>query len=567
MPRILLFFFCILLQLGFHSSAKISSFPSLIVYIKYIRLCNTTNYFLLPKVHTIIFFVKDMLRIKNNSSRLAEQFVPLKSVSIDANIRSFGGDVTITQFFQNDEKQAIEAVYCFPIEENGAIYSFIAIVDDREIHAQLKEKVEAQQEYSQALQQGHGAYLMEQDEKSEDIFIINIGALLPGKECRIQIKYVTELTLIDGNQTRFVIPTTIAPRYNPSVNAISSPAGTQAKYVQSTAYTVDFRCRIDKLNEQLMSVSSSSHPISIQFNEHHYEITFSQKNTFLDRDIILDMSLSNRTNTILAIEKSAPNQLALMVAFTPTKEDCQKVFNMKSANTEVNNEFLFIVDCSGSMQDENKIGLARQAMILFLKSLPVHSQFNIIRFGSNYQTLFPQITQTYNEQNAQQAEQLILHMSADLGGTELLQPLEWLQKQPPASNHSRQIFLLTDGEISNVNEVMNLCRSMSTSSRIFSFGLGHAPSRALIKGLARSTNGRFVFIPPGTSVDTYVAQQLHKALQPSITNVKVKWNIHSSTSLNIQTVPKLPPPVYVNDRLLFYALIESDQFDHNTTVE
>ncbi|CAF1520461.1 unnamed protein product, partial [Adineta steineri] len=132
-----------------------------------------------------------MLRIKSVSPSQKEQYVALKSVSVDSKIRSFGADVSITQLFKNDENQPIEAVYCFPIEENAAIYSFTAKIDDREICAQLKEKIQAQQEYTQALQQGHGAYLMEQDEKSQDIFIINVGALLPGKECRIEIKYVT----------------------------------------------------------------------------------------------------------------------------------------------------------------------------------------------------------------------------------------------------------------------------------------------------------------------------------------------------------------------------------------
>ncbi|CAF3624069.1 unnamed protein product, partial [Adineta steineri] len=411
-----------------------------------------------------------MLRIKSVSPSQKEQYVALKSVSVDSKIRSFGADVSITQLFKNDENQPIEAVYCFPIEENAAIYSFTAKIDDREICAQLKEKVQAQQEYTQALQQGHGAYLMEQDEKSQDIFIINVGALLPGKECRIEIKYVTELILVNGNKTRFVIPTTIAPRYNPSVDSISSPAGTQAKYVQSASYTIDFRCQIYKLNEQITGVSSSSHPITIQFTENTYDITFSQNNAFMDRDIIVDIDLSTRTNTILAIEKNGEHQLALMASFTPTSEDCQKVLNTNKEINDVNNEFIFIVDCSGSMEDENKIGLARQAMILFLKSLPVNCQFNIIRFGSDYRTLFNQVTDKYNEQNAKQAEQLISQLSADLGGTELLKPLQWLQNQPPAANHSRQILLLTDGEISNVTQVMDLCRSMSTSSRIFSFG-------------------------------------------------------------------------------------------------
>jgi hypothetical protein len=269
-----------------------------------------------------------MLRIKSNSSSQTQQYVALKSISIKSKIHSFGADVNITQLFRNDEKQPIEAVYCFPIEENAAIYSFTAKIDDREICAQLKEKAQAQQEYTQALQQGHAAYLMEQDEKSQDIFIINVGGLLPGKECQIEIKYVTELVLIDGNKTRFVIPTTIAPRYNPLVGGISSPAGTQTKYVQSAPYTIDFLCQIDRLNEQVTGVSSSSHPITIQFKENLYEITFGQKNTFMDRDIIVDINLSNRTNTILAVEKTGQNQLALMASFIPTNEDCQKVLNI-----------------------------------------------------------------------------------------------------------------------------------------------------------------------------------------------------------------------------------------------
>jgi len=189
---------------------------------------------------------------------------------------------------------------------------------------------------------------------------------------------VTDLPVVSGNKIRFVVPTTIAPRYNPSVGSISAPAGTEAQYVQSVSYTIDFRCQIDKLNEQIKGVSSSSHPIKIQFNENAYEITFAQDNTFMDRDIIVDIELSTRTNTILAIEKNNQNQLALMVSFTPTSDDCRKVLNTMEKINHVNNEFIFIIDCSGSMQDENKIDLARQAMILFLKSLPVNCQFNII---------------------------------------------------------------------------------------------------------------------------------------------------------------------------------------------
>jgi hypothetical protein len=87
----------------------------------------------------------------------------------------------------------------------------------------------------------------------------------------------------------------------------------------------------------------------------------------------------------------------------------------------------------------------------------------------------------------------------------------------------------------------------------------------LVKGLARSTNGRFVFVPPNSSVDVYVGEQLQKALQPCITNVHVKWNL----GVNVQSAPNRSPPVYLNDRLIVYALTNDKTipFDHNSSVE
>ena len=141
-------------------------------------------------------------------------------------------------------------------------------------------------------------------------------------------------------------------------------------------------------------------------------IEFAQNNTHLARDIILDIELDEkRSNTILAVESGA-----IMASFTPTEQDCRAVMN----GADLTNEFIFVVDCSGSMGDENKIRLARAAMLLFLKSLPMNCHFNIIRFGSKYENSFNDITPIYNDENARQTEKLINKMTADLGGTELV---------------------------------------------------------------------------------------------------------------------------------------------------
>ncbi|CAF0897377.1 unnamed protein product [Adineta steineri] len=500
---------------------------------------------------------------KQQTSSLAasKELVPLKEVRVDARIHSFAADVTLTQVFQNDESMPVEAVYCFPVEENAAIYAFVAHIDDeREIVAELKEKKIAQQEYSQALAHGHGAYLLEQDEASNDVFIVSVGALKPNSKCRITISYVSELDLLHDNNKptiRFVIPTTIAPRYSPVQKGIASPGGTQVQYAESVPYTIEFQCHVDKLGQNIAGVSSPSHPIKVDLsNPELFLIGFSQEGVQLDRDIIVDIELSEmKTNTIAASEKGA-----LMISFMPNEQDCQQSMD------KVINEFLFVIDCSGSMEGDNKIGLARKAMILFLKSLPVNCHFNIIRFGSTFSSLFDkQVSVQYNEKTMRQAESLIKNMSADLGGTELLQPFEWLKKSKPQNGCIRQIFLLTDGEVSNVDEITKLCSEMAAYTRIFSFGLGHSPSRTLVKGLARATNGHFTFIPPNTSVNIHVAEQLARALRPNLTNISAKWQTNQKV---LYSVSEHLSSVFVGDRLLFYALLdESIPFDDKTTVE
>lgn len=55
-------------------------------------------------------------------------------------------------------------------------------------------------------------------------------------------------------------------------------------------------------------------------------------------------------------------------------------------------EFSFLIDLSGSMYfcDNGKpVIMARNALSIFLHSLPEGSKFNIIAFGSNHEFLFP----------------------------------------------------------------------------------------------------------------------------------------------------------------------------------
>ena len=52
----------------------------------------------------------------------------------------------------NVEPNPIEAIYMFPIEEEAAVISFEAEMDDRKIITEIREKQEARQDYDKASQ-------------------------------------------------------------------------------------------------------------------------------------------------------------------------------------------------------------------------------------------------------------------------------------------------------------------------------------------------------------------------------------------------------------------------------
>lgn len=67
--------------------------------------------------------------------------------------------------------------------------------------------------------------------------------------------------------------------------------------------------------------------------------------------------------------------------------------------------------------------------MLFLQSLEYGSYFNVCSYGSEHNFMFKNGSVEYNEVNLQHAIDLIQIFEADLGGTEIYQPLDEIFKQ------------------------------------------------------------------------------------------------------------------------------------------
>jgi hypothetical protein len=84
--------------------------------------------------------------------------------------------------------------------------------------------------------------------------------------------------------------------------------------------------------------------------------------------------------------------------------------------------------------------------------LPLGSKFNVISFGTNFTKLFPS-SQVYSEATLKKAVDIVSNFDADMGGTEILQPIMDAIGGKIDTDLPRHLYLLTDGEVSNTKEV------------------------------------------------------------------------------------------------------------------
>ena len=116
-------------------------------------------------------------------------------------------------------------------------------------------------------------------------------------------------------------------------------------------------------------------------------------------------------------------------------------------------EAVFLVDCSGSMRGQS-MEMAKEALQVFLHSLPINSYFNIIVFGSRYEKMFDE-SKKYDDDTLSTAKKFAAKIEADMGGTEIYSPLEYILQLPNKTEENasrpRQVFVLTDGGVIFLN--------------------------------------------------------------------------------------------------------------------
>jgi Ca-activated chloride channel family protein len=469
----------------------------------------------------------------------ARKPVPLEGVKIHAEVLGHASRVTLAQRFRNAEKVPIEAVYVFPVPEAAAVCGLAMRVGERRIEGQVWEREKAFEIYDDAMAAGHGAVLV--DAERPNIFTASVGNILPGQEVVVELTWAAELGM-EGEAIRFVLPTTVAPRYAPEedqrgvsptrAERVSPPVELDVPYGLDLEVAIALPCPV-------RAVDSPSHPVRFEVNGTRARVTLSHAAAAMDRDFVLLITPQEAHRPQVLAERNEDGLVTAAVSIVPQLE-----------GSRGGSEVVFVVDRSGSMGGSS-IEQVRAALHLCLRSLKEGDRFNIVGFGSGFVALFPE-SKPYSQATLEQASEHVDGMGADMGGTEILPVLKAVLEREPAAGLGRQIVLLTDGEVSNEAAVVELARNHRAHTRIFTFGIGHGASEHLVRAVARVTLAEAEFIHPGERIEPKVLRQFARLGTPALRGVKVEWQ---GVSVKLQA-PHRPPAIFNGEPAVLYARFE-----------
>ena len=217
-------------------------------------------------------------------------------------------------------------------------------------------------------------------------------------------------------------------------------------------------------------------------------------------------------------------------------------------------EILFVVDISGSMWGL-PLWLCQEAMRDALSRLRPDDTFNILTFSGATQLAFEKPRRATPE-NVGDALGFVEKMRAG-GGTEMLSAVTHALAPDVEQGRRRYVFFLTDGWVGNDAELIGATHKYSEGlaeknqvGRVFSFGVGSAPNRALLDGIASAGNGAAVYATnredPRCGVDAFFRRIDH----PIIEALSVDWN-----GLDVREVtPAVSPDFLLSKPLVIQGL-------------
>ncbi len=449
--------------------------------------------------------------------------LPLRHTAVQARVAGAVATVEVRQTFHNPFSGRIEARYVFPLPEDAAVSEFVMTLGERRIRGVIRERSEAEQVYAEAKRQGYVASLLTQERPN--LFTQSVANLDPGRSIDVSITYFNTLPYRDG-WYEFVFPMVVGPRYNPpatthGIGAVartapgSSGQPTEVSYLRpgersghDIALTLEVSAGV-----AIEAFESTSHVIeTARPAPDRLRVELGALDRIPNRDFVLRYRVAGeRLKSGFLAHRDERGGFFHLTLYPPAELAQLRQHPL---------ELVFVLDCSGSMNGE-PIAQAKAALRRALRQLRPEDAFQIVRFSSDSSQLGPRPLPATPEHVARGLA--YLETLRGEGGTEMIQGIKAALDFPHDPGRLRFVVFLTDGYIGNEAFILAEVQQRLGAARIFSFGVGSAPNRYLLEGLARLGRGVVAYLGLQDDAVRVMDDFTTRVRHPALMDLTLDW--------------------------------------------
>ena len=464
-------------------------------------------------------------------------------VNIYSQVNEVFASTSVTQKILNDSDNPIEVEVLIKKNLDNIIFSsfYAQIGDSTKVKSKVIKTEKAEEKYTDSISSGNAAIYTDIDKEDKNKIIVHIGNIPPKQELIFTSEFM-QFTESSNNSLEYELFRNLPILTGKSGNYIEND-------IIKGTIEINMKEKIKKIKKEfydklIIKEEKNEQEKNIFIIKYEYdraENFITEEKTHRNKNFLFDFLNDYDSTYNIYIPSSKlyielHSNINLFSQINPkNKEEQSFILNYKyieegnkNKNKQKENKlspalFIFLIDQSGSMTGSS-IKVASKALLLFLQSLPAGSYYQIIGFGTHYE-VYDKKPKEYKQKNIEASIKIVEALKADKIGTNIYDPLNYIYKSKKDYDKillPRNIFLLTDGDINNKKETLNLIEKNSNKFTIHAFGIGNSFDKDLIKNAGIIGKGSYSFCKDISGLNKIIVSTLNNICTPFIANLELK---------------------------------------------
>ena len=495
----------------------------------------------------------------------AEIKIPIKeeegkeeTIYINSNVNEFYALTQVTQYYKNNNNKPVELTIIYPLKKEINFRKFNIKINDKKAYSKIFEKEKADEKFTDAIASGNVGVSAKYLKEEPNSYSFTISNIAPDSLVELTSEFIQFLTSVDMSLCYSVM--TSYPTFSDSISR---------NYLKNISgkITLKTQSKITRLVNQNFTIDKS------------FKKEFNQDYTTCDIEFkVSNDSKSYNSSLNLLFRTENMNKPYLLSQYNPQKDETSYIFGMiydqkpipipekpdtdletdyyskyqSNEKTDTPSLFIFLVDQSGSMAGSS-IKMVNESLLFFLQSLPKNSYFQLIGFGSTFKKINEKPV-LYNKENVKYTMDIVKDLKANLGGTDISSPLKEIynSKDYDDIKLGKNIFILTDGEVDNREECLDLISTNCEKFKVHAIGMGGSFDKKLIQNAGIQGKGSYYFVNNASQINSIIIQSLSKCLRNYILDAKLSLD---KIKLEYEYLPKINF-IYPDEILNYYFIIK-----------